>query len=187
MCGYDKVTPVHLPPHLDQLVESFNLVTGELGDQLFGSDLMFRNTWRPNLLKPFVDVMPQPFLDAIAVQLDKAPIAIKDTAELLWWSNFSLKYQFVQYRMYSQGLDPRSNTYHFFGHADFDRWAITNRTINKRWITQADQNYKQVAKDYIYAQFKDPDYRDKRKQWSLRNLRRPGINQVSRVFWDSAS
>lgn len=170
-CQFAKVTPVHLPPRLNSLFEQFNLVTGELGDQMFGSDLMFRGDFRRQLLAPFGEVLPQPVLDATAAQRAKAPIPLKDTADVLWWVNFSLKYQFVQYRMFDSGAEPRSNTYHFFCAADFDRWAISNREANKRWIDSGDARYKQVAKDYIYAQFKDADYRDKkRKQWSLRNL-----------------
>ncbi len=172
-CQFAKVTPVHLPPQFGALVESFNLVTGELGDQIFGSDLMFRNAFRQHLLQPYQDVLPQPFLDATSEQRTKASITVKDTADLLWWANFSLKYQFVQYRMYDNGIEPRSNTYHFFCGADWDRWAISNRHLNKRWISDDDTGYKQIAKDYIYAQFRNADYRNKkRKEWSLRNLRK---------------
>lgn len=136
----------------------FLVVTGELGDQICGSmhaQLCFRSYtrsprermgnlftdrlndgWRnfmPSMLVHY-RVIPasamQDWLRWIEPQVQKAPIPIVTVFDMLWWLNYSMKWQHVTLRIIF-GQDELSSdmfdrTEHFFRHPDFEQWSFHN-------------------------------------------------------------
>lgn len=169
------------------------VVTGELGDQVFGSMKLFDK-------REFGDVRDMPwkdflwmdvgrltfvlrerhlfrgFIDYLSEQVEKSEVPIKSAFDLLWWINFSMKYQNVQMRLISREVDENfwseySRLYHFFDTDDFQRWSIENHDKKMR---ETAQSYKYVAKDYIYDFTKDAEYRDEK-------LKVPSLNRLVSV------
>ncbi|MEM7774157.1 MAG: hypothetical protein AAF732_01005 [Pseudomonadota bacterium] len=161
------------------------VVTGELGDQLFGSatalDLPISD-----LMKPWQSELPRlltaRFASAhradtvvayLSPQIARAPVPIPTLFECLWWLNFSLKWQPVSLRMIAshpiksfQELQP--NVAHFFQTEDYQRWALVNPNMR---IRDTWQSYKWPLRDYIFAFTGDRDYRDyKTKEPSLKGM-----------------
>eukprot|EP01026_Neomeris_dumetosa_P038978 TRINITY_DN3188_c0_g1_i11.p1 TRINITY_DN3188_c0_g1~~TRINITY_DN3188_c0_g1_i11.p1 ORF type:complete len:620 (-),score=18.33 TRINITY_DN3188_c0_g1_i11:399-2258(-) len=110
------------------------LVTGEHGDQLFGSDLMrwafaspkiqgqdnylhkaLNVSWQsilPKMLEQ-TDSLPRGFgqswVSWILLQVQKSPITITTVFDFLWWFNFSMKWQNVTMRILTKCTqDPQS-------------------------------------------------------------------------------
>lgn len=141
-------------------------VTGEIGDQLFGS-AMFTTAFRAEklFLKPET-FFSKEFLDVMQPQIVYSPYELKEVKDYLWWMNFSLKYQNVQLRIYPSVFMPYGGITHFFDTEDFQLWAMNNPD-NK--IKDTMSSYKWPAKDYIFEYTKDSLYRDnKLKVGSLR-------------------
>lgn len=160
-------------------------VTGEHGDQLFGSDKLKYAILSYEAYRPYTEVLPyymsrklgtekytQSIIDFIEPQLKKSPIPIHTYYDYLWWMNFSLKWQNVSLRLL-YGLDRtyedlNRNFFHFFQSVEFQNWSISNhdKKIIKDWNT-----YKYVAKDYIYTFHKDDEYlKNKEKEPSLKEV-----------------
>lgn len=178
------------------------IVTGELGDQVFGSILAVKfvpgsgdelkahelpQGFSPdfgNLLMPW-----EPMIEAMLLQMANgdrsmahrvfnllkeqskaAPVQIETTFDLLWWINFSLKWQDVQLRFFVElGVTPEQagRVCHFFDDDLFQQWSMNNhdKKIRDTWLS-----YKWPAKDYIFEFTGDIDYRDnKEKIGSLRS------------------
>jgi len=135
----------------------YYIVTGEIGDQLFGSAIMFtlspellEDKWATNL--KLVNYLK---LEPIAKQ---NPFFEEDRslANFLWWLNFTLKYQWVQLRMcVSLGPEHFRNTIHFFDSDLFQSWAITHPIEEKFPDFTKPQTYKMPAKQYIFDFAKD--------------------------------
>jgi len=140
-------------------------VTGELGDQIFGSDKMMRIFDKIN--EPYHLLLNDNMGEIIEPQLKFAPIEIKTIYDFLWWMNFSLKYQFVLFRIYSV-FHKRlkwGDLEHFFMAQDFQKWSMVNHDMKIK--TEMD-SYKWIAKDYIFDFTGDASYRDnKLKHGSL--------------------
>ena len=189
----DKNDPLAHKEMLDTLLfENHNVikVTGECGDQCFGSDALHANldkhakdwetvfSWPNGKLfntKPDVPKDTQENYEYKKMQLaeilfehvDHSPIKIKTIFDLFWWCNFCFKWQDVDSRMiftFSDTSDWRS-TISFFNTENFQKWSIVNHDIKHggTWET-----YKQPAKDYINKYIKDETYRkNKTKEPSL--------------------
>jgi hypothetical protein len=160
-------------------------VTGEHGDQLFGSQLLMPYVRRGVAGSSYGDLLPLAMLerlrDPLAVRrarnllqpvLDAAPAPIETLFDALWWLNFTLKWQDVSVRMIGlSGTEaPRifASLQHFFRTEPFQRWALANtpgRPV-ERWT-----DYKLPAKEYVRAFTGDERYfRQKIKEDSLRNV-----------------
>ena len=174
------------------------LVTGELGDQLFGSAKAIDVPW-PRLRGRWQDGLMQ-LLESnlaskpratttytyLAKQIERSPVPIADLYDALWWLNFSCKWQPVSLRMLVghenwpiEAL--RARTYHFFQTEDFQRWALSNRDKSIRsndWTT-----YKWPARDYIAAFTGDQTYADEKlKEPSLKGtIKRDAIGKALAV------
>lgn len=161
------------------------VVTGELGDQLFGSDLMLECTRRlgfESLFLPHEQVLPRLFTslagDAAmgdAVYQRYAPIAVEapyplvSTQNFLWWWNFSQKWQHVKFRhlLYEERADYRplfGRVQHFFDTDDFQRWSLTHPADK---LGHRIDTYKMPAKRYIASFTGDDAYLAKLKIGSL--------------------
>ena len=149
-------------------------VTGECGDQCFGSDALHKNldkhadNWETVLTWPDMNQQSREQLAKVLFdQIDTAPIDVVTVFDLFWWCNFCFKWQDVDSRMiFTYTTTPNWNsTLSFFNTADFQRWSIVNHDIKHSgtWET-----YKQPAKEYINKYIKDETYRkDKTKEPSL--------------------
>lgn len=160
------------------------IVTGEHGDQIFGSVLAgeldpqdYHQPWSTVLIPRMKEKLGQKgcrsalsYLEPItALHPSSAPSAF----DMLWWWNFSMKWQTVSERMEaSLAWDKRANItrrlHHFYRPEPFQRWAMTNRDqcIGFDWAS-----YKRPLKDLILRWTGDRDYWiEKEKQPSLQGI-----------------
>lgn len=160
-------------------------VTGEHGDQLFGSQLLESYVRRGLAGVAYRDIFPLVVaervrsLDAlwrVARYLDPviaaAPVPIRTLFDCLWWLNFSLKWQDVSLRLAAfHGDHARvisDSIRHFFRDERFQAWALAQRESRcpSTWA-----RYKDVAKRYILDFTGDRSYyRTKETEDSLRNV-----------------
>lgn len=186
---YDVIEPklkyvLFNPPIFDYLDATKIIVTGEHGDQLFGSDKAqhFINT--NQAFRPFEELLPvviarksgstksvDKIISYLMPQVEKSPVKIKTLFDFLWWMNFSLKWQHVSLRMIYELENERfsldKNFIHFFSAVDFQSWSISNHEfkIKKTW-----KSYKYIAKECIYDFHKDENYLlNKEKEQSLKD------------------
>jgi hypothetical protein len=146
------------------------IVTGEHGDQVFGSIKLAENPeW---IGRPPVEYLNDPafegFHDGIERLNAACPVPIRDIDTMLWWWNFAVKWQEITFRSLSDLRNGSSfrNIRHFFQTDDFQRWSIANPDLK---IRDSLESYKWPAKDFIYKFAKDADYRDNKvKVGSLR-------------------
>jgi hypothetical protein len=171
------------------------LVSGELNDQLFGSDMVgkfilrfgapaihesySRDKFSTFFQEKLNDMKATAFyLDLFETLKSAAPIPIVTNHDYLWWINFSLKWQAVFMRVLSYAsarnvvhITPDYlNTLYvpFFCTDEFQIWSLNN--LDKR-IKDSWSSYKWVCKDIIYDYTKDADYRDNKiKRGSLYHL-----------------
>lgn len=143
------------------------LVTGELGDQLFGSDILASGCkvlGDEILSKNYLDYCPQVIDAYTGVKtsgrkifehflpiVSEAPFPIKTTHDFFWWLNFSQKWQHVKYRFYENKdwcLEAKygSHILHFYDSVDFQRWSLNNHDLK---IKNTWKSYKHVAKKFI--------------------------------------
>jgi hypothetical protein len=160
-------------------------VTGEHGDQLFGSHLLASYVRRGIAGVDYLDALPLVLVerlrsvrDAYRVQrylepvIAAAPVRIRTLFDCLWWLNFSLKWQEVTLRLPVFRGQEASITHralrHFFRSDRFQTWALANTPghVPPTWV-----RYKDAAKRYILDFTGDRVYyRDKEKADSLRNV-----------------
>ncbi len=183
------------------------VVTGEHGDQLFGSAKAIAIPTRSSAFpqRPtFEEVLRRPWQDGLLVelsrtlasrqraelafgylagQIERAPVPIPDLFTCYWWLNFSLKWQAVSLRMKAAapGLDLATferTTAHFFRSEAFQRWAMAHAG---KGVRDGWQSYKWPARDYISAFTGDPAYAEtKLKVPSLKGLIR---GRASSMAW----
>lgn len=164
--------------------DALNL-TGEHGDQLFGSQLLAPYVRRGVADRDWRDLLPLVMLERLrdprAVRrafgvarpvLEAAPVPIGSLFDALWWLNFTLKWQDVRLRMLAlRGADaPRlaGSLRHFFLTDPFQQWALrhTPGRAVERWV-----DYKRPAKAYVRDFTGNERYfRQKTKEDSLRNV-----------------
>ena len=148
------------------------VVTGEIGDQLFGtvnfegvSNELLEGHWRKGIIKgAYTDY--EDFVRACPRDLD-------NYADFLWWTNYSIKYQHVQMRMILEVKNSilEQNTFHFFDSSDFNDWTIT-APISLKFPDMDQQKYKHPLRSYIYDYDGDTSYfKNKKKERSLRLYR----------------
>lgn len=173
-------------------------VTGEHGDQLFGSHLLKSYVQRGVAQVDHRDILPLVLLERLhspraahTVQrylqpiIASAPVPIRSLFDYMWWLNFTLKWQEVTLRLaVFRGSETRAvscSLRHFFRGARFQQWALAT-TPGRPVATWPE--YKTVAKQYI-RDFTGDDhyYRTKEKEDSLRNvIGNPSGESLVRVF-----
>jgi len=149
-----------------------NYVTGELGDQMCGSDKLLDMPHLPTRTKLATKYYkPCQFGEYYAVIehiLDRDDLTV---AEFTWAINFLFKFTDVRKRCTKFFKLEESQTHHFFNTVSFQRWALQNYTQNVHFeqITQ----YKESFKKYILDQSGDTDYYTRKvKRGSLGNIYR---------------
>lgn len=147
------------------------VITGELGDQMVGSDVNFKYT-EEERQSPAIDFIPRDVYDIAIPSIVKIPgydITKPTLSEFLWGFNFVFKYQSVYVRkIFKMGLfplPPYANCIHFFNSEEFQCWAINNYKENAKLT--GNKEYKIKYKEIIFNYNKDKNYFDnKRKEGS---------------------
>ena len=134
--------------------DDFLVVTGELGDQIFGSALLAVFTQSAEPEKPVVQVettsdfwrvaMPhvmeelgavpygygKQWLSFVEPQVACAPFPIKTVFDFLWWVNISCVWQADTLRipnvMNNSSAALMDRVVHFYRTDDFQKWSFTN-------------------------------------------------------------
>lgn len=171
------------------IAENSILITGELGDQLFGSDILARGSetfGQDSLFGNYEEFVPR-YLTLVGNQISQdeadklfqriqpivleSPIPIKTTHDFFWWYNFSQKWQYVKFRYaekahWDLGARYGKHIVHFFDSEDFQKWSIRNHDLklHKDW-----SNYKHAAKEYLFKFSGDSTQRHLLKVQSLKN------------------
>ena len=170
---YDHITPEDI------------LVTGEHGDQLFGSDKLKIPILRGDAYIPYEEILDfiisrkfgtekytQRIIDFLHPLIAQSPVKIHTLYDYMWWLNFSAKWQSVSLRLI-YGLERQhtalgKTVFHFYRSDDFQKWSLANHhlKIRKNW-----NSYKYIAKEIIYQYHKDEDYLiNKEKEPSLKEV-----------------
>jgi hypothetical protein len=168
-------------------------VTGELNDQLFGSDIQqhfslfggdefLNHSADVGLLQSFFEkfkglseVSAKFWAESFYKNLDYCPNHYGKMWDIMWWYNFSWKWIYVYYRvfLYSKAEGPinkswlENNYFPFFATDDFQLWSMNNNEPKHLglWST-----YKYTAKKYISDVSMNPEYMKKVKRQSLQNI-----------------
>jgi len=173
--------------NFEQYLKYGYVVTGELGDQTFGSDVVgasVKEYGDSAINAPWQDIAPRIFAKFSPTHgtaafenyrhiVDEAPFELVTTQDFFWWLNISQKWQHVKYRSlcvanWKNPKETFKNLIHFFDTVDFQIWSIHNHHTKK--IKDTWTSYKFVAKEYIVDYTKDTDYLSKLKVPSLQNL-----------------
>ena len=172
-------------------------ISGEHGDQLFGSDKMI----------PFVDIgmgdvsyqkvvpllMMEKLSDTDKVDallayiepvMNKAPYPIVNICDYLWWINFVFKWQQVSLRIATWTFDNVKDTYdslfHFYRSINFQKWSMSQINKNPGKSTK----YKIPLKLFIKSYFDCESYfQNKTKEISLRPKGEKKFWHLNRNKW----
>jgi len=168
------------------------IVTGDVGDQIWGSRQGFREeqntSWEimldrenlfrqttlqyPEIKEPWTQEQKNKLADILNDHATACPVEIKTVFDMSWWIKFSIKMNYVKFRTqmviaYNHNLDyvNLNNFKPFFLTDDFQRWSLTDYSNR---VATSETTYKQPAKDFIFSYTKDADYRNnKTKEASL--------------------
>lgn len=136
-------------------------VTGEIGDQLFGS-VKFLDYTSFELKQNWKNIVSQyntTYVEQLEPYVDACPQKIESLASLYWWINYGMKYQLVQVRMMRDNKESilGVNLLHFFDTKQFNDWTISTPIEDK--IPDFDQmKYKMPLREFIYKQNGDKEY-----------------------------
>jgi hypothetical protein len=172
--------------------DRFIFLSGENADQLFGSQVVtnFIDLYPFTDLLKNIDETKDKMINLFSVRLngdkraasllfdkmrlisDSAPIPIDTAYKMLWWINFTTKWQSVYVRMlpYSQNkesIELEENYTTFFCTKEFQLWSMNN---SDNLIGTDPKSSKYVAKKYIVDYNGDTSYYSKPKIGSLTNL-----------------
>lgn len=155
------------------------LVTGELNDQLFGSDIyrhyytLHKDYFNLPLKKEQILVFMERMISDKSVtnflfdsglkSAESYGVTLEKNSDWWWWWNFSCKWQFVYMRLFSLA-SPRCQPnidkdypylQHFFDSENFQLWSINNPQIR---IFQRINDYKMQARKEIYEFDRNENY-----------------------------
>ena len=171
---------------LEDFLKQGFVVTGEPGDQIFGSDMWLEIIKRggANLLWEPWDKVGLDFFTSLDSEKGKAtfenyaqlvkesPIEIQTARDFFWWIDFTQKWQHVIYRVMMANVWNDPKTYfpkmvHFYNTVDFQIWSLHNhdKKIKNDWAS-----YKYLSKEYVIEYTKDVSFLNKSKIASLQNL-----------------
>lgn len=126
--------------------KDFFVVTGEIGDQIFGSKTILQ---APQLAYvDYRDVFPEETCQFINPFIDEMPIKNTESAAVLSWMNFALKYQWCELRMYAMFDIPWEKYHHFFDTDEFQQWSMLT-PMDVKFPEYTDTFYKLPTKEYI--------------------------------------
>lgn len=174
------------PPITDHFSDTGLIVTGEHGDQLFGSDKLLPLIVNQLAYEDYETVLPiyltnkfgnpqkiDLLIDYLRPLVQACPHPIITTFDLFWWLNFTIKWQQVSLRMpvfsFQEEVQPLYARFrHFFRNDDFQRWSLNNHPHR---AAASLEDYKRPAKEYIYQYTNDGTFlQQKSKEPSLKNV-----------------
>jgi hypothetical protein len=137
---YEEVKFSDFQTKIKQLIDDDCIVlTGHLGDQLFGSGLFKTNNWFDPIssLKNYMmstindEVKVDKMIEFIKPAINECPFEIKTLHDYFWWINFSQKYNYVKFHTLT-GIDYSKkqfyeNIYSFFDTFDFQLWSMNEK------------------------------------------------------------
>ncbi len=166
--------------------EQFEIITGDLGDQIFGSELLYRVNHMfgfDQLGRAFEQVIPKLFSarcgDQMGAQLydrylpivKNSPIPIVTAFDYIWWWNFTQKWQGVKFRKQCF-MASEHRSIHFFDNTDYQLWSLF---FHDKKMGQKIETYKMPAKEFIYTFDKNESY--------LQNKKKLGSPYGNKVFY----
>lgn len=191
-----KIIPVTHP--VSRYLNSNNLnVSGEHGDQLFGSDKMLTYVESGLGEIKYQDIIPVLMMDKLGKAkkvdalfsyidpvMNKAPFRISTICDYLWWVNFVFKWQQVSLRIAVWSIDNIKPVYeslfHFYRSDEFQKWSLNQKGKNPNHINL----YKKPLKDHIQHHFDCERYLEsKTKEISLRPKGEKKFWHLNRNKW----
>ena len=191
------------PPITDHFSDTGLIVTGEHGDQLFGSDKLLPLIVNQLAYEDYAAILPiyltnkfgnrtkvDLLIDYLQPLIQSCPHPIITTFDLFWWLNFTVKWQQVSLRMsvfsFQEDVQPLYARFrHFFRNEDFQRWSLNNY---QHRAAATLEDYKRPAKEYIFKYTNDEIFlQQKSKEPSLKNVlinRRKQGNERYRVMME---
>ncbi len=187
------------------------IVTGEHGDQIFGSAKAEAYVADGRAFERYEAVLPDILTETLGSASDAdtviryvepllqaSPIKLHTIFDAFWWINYSCKWQTVGLRLAVFRVTDVRESFaalrHFFTHPSFQEWSLHHhdKKIQRSW-----QSYKMPLKEYIFQFTGDDDYRqNKVKVPSLKAvfigdvMRRPPAYRIlmdesfQPVFWE---
>jgi hypothetical protein len=164
----DQMNVIEMPEYavegtMNQVVlDGYVVVTGEIGDQMFGSIKYMEYEDQADLLKPWTEVLNGVSADtrsAYQTLVNACPVPMTTVKMFWWWFNYAIKYQGVQLRMMISAPDTRlnDNVFHFFDNKAWNDWCLyTDQEV--RYPGTDPLQYKKPLKDYILSKNGDQDY-----------------------------
>lgn len=171
-----KINSLLFNTQLENVADNNDVViTGEIGDQIFGSDNYFKDSNFSKLNLDWKDCVSEKYIDVFEKEhCSLNPFYNNKTVnyrDFLWWNNFTLKYQNVQLRIILSGITNmivERNIFHFFDCELWQQYAINTPNIEK--MPGDATTYKMPLKKFIYEFDKDKNYfLHKQKEPSLKN------------------
>lgn len=173
--------------HVENACKDGYVITGEHGDQIFGSDVIkkvskaygdeaIHQSWEEKMPaiydSLFGESVSKKFIEVYRQTTVASPFPIRSCFDWAWWYNFTNKWQHVKYRLlsYKEWEDPKTNfpkIHHFFDTPDWQRWSLDN---HDKKIENTLESYKITAKKFIVKHTGYFDYLAKPKKGSLRML-----------------
>lgn len=191
-----KIIPVTHP--VSRYLDNNNLnVSGEHGDQLFGSDKMLTYVESGLGDVNYQDIIPVMMMDKLGSikkvddlinyidpVMKKAPFEIATICDYLWWVNFIFKWQQVSLRIAVWSIDNIKPIYeslfHFYRSDEFQKWSLNQKEKNPGHIS----SYKKPLKAYIQSHFDCERYMEsKTKEISLRPKGEKKFWHLNRNKW----
>lgn len=178
--------------HVEVFLKQGIVITGELGDQITGSDVAIQlaslygeevlfQSFEPIMTKFYNQAYgPNRLVENFKPTITKSLYPITTAWEWVWWVNFTNKWNSVKYRMLQvKGWEDQKNTFrnvhHFYDTLDFQIWSMHNPD---KKIKNNLNSYKFVQKKIITDYTGYLDYGNKPKVPSLGNLWQvKGINE----------
>ena len=173
--------------HVEKACKKGHVITGEHGDQIFGSDVIkkvvryhgeegIHASWKNKMPLVYEEMfgrqIAEKFIEVYGQTTVACPFPIKSCFDWVWWFNFTNKWQHVKYRLlaYKDWENPRDNfskIHHFFDTPEWQRWSIDN---HDQKIEDTLRSYKVAGKKFIVKHTGYIDYISKTKIGSLKFL-----------------
>lgn len=150
-------------------IKPLRIITGDLGDQVFGSELLYRISSQfgfENLFKPYQEIIPKLFITRCGDNLGKiiyeryvpiiqeSSIKIETAFDFIWWWNFTQKWQGVLFRKQCF-VHEAHQIIHFFDCENFQLWSLFH---HDKKIGKTIETYKLPAKELIFSFDKNDFY-----------------------------
>lgn len=174
----DKIKTIPMERHSVDLITSRIVdqggvyLTGEIGDQLFGSIHYASYNDQSDLLKPWETLLEDVSPETVNVYtrlVASCPVPMTSVKMFWWWMNYAWKYQGVQLRMIMGANNAKleENVFHFFDGKGFNDYTMYT-DIEEKYPGIDPKNYKMPMKNYILSKTGDEDYaKNKMKVISL--------------------